>query len=241
MGLPLIASELCKNYRRRSVVRAVSFAVQPGEIVGLLGPNGAGKTTSFNMACGLVACDAGSVSLGDVDVSHLPLYRRARLGLAYLAQEPTILRGLSARQNLIVALEVRGERGTQVRRGADAALERAALTQVAHVLGAQLSGGERRRLEMARALLLRPQVLLLDEPFAGVDPIAVGEIQAWIREVAAADIGVLITDHNVAETLRLCHRAYLMAQGAIISAGTPAHVVADARARAVYLGENFRL
>lgn len=241
MGLALVVANLRKNYRGRKVVDNVSFAVQPGEIVGLLGPNGAGKSTSFNMACGLTPCDSGSVMLGSADVSHLPLYGRARMGLAYLAQEPTVLRGLTARDNLIVALEVRGQRGTQARTRADGALAQAGLAHVAQVLGGQLSGGERRRLEMARALLLEPQVLLLDEPFAGVDPIAVGTIQAWIREVAGGGIGVLVTDHNVTETLRLCDRAYLMAAGAIISAGTPAHIVGDPRVRKIYLGENFRL
>lgn len=237
----LVASGLTKNFRGRCVVRDVSFGVAAQEIVGLLGPNGAGKTTSFNMVTGTIACDAGTVRLGDVDMGHLPLYRRARLGLAYLPQEPTVLLGLTALQNLQVALEIRHLPRAQVETRARDALAAAALTHVAGVKGASLSGGERRRLEMARALVLRPRVLLLDEPFAGVDPIAVGTLQKAIREVAKQGIGVLITDHNVQETLRLCDRAYLMAAGKILAAGSPESIVADREARQVYLGEHFRL
>jgi lipopolysaccharide export system ATP-binding protein len=241
MGAALEARGLKKAYRRRDVVRGVSFAVAPGEIVGLLGPNGAGKSTSFNMVAGLVQADAGEIHLGPHNLAGLPLYRRARMGLAYLAQEPTVLRGLSAQENLVVALEAQGLRGAQAHARAEVALREAELGHVAHTAGGQLSGGERRRLEMARALLLGPQVLLLDEPFAGVDPLAVGTIQASIRAVCARDIGVLITDHNVAETLRLCDRAYIMADGAIVASGTAAAIVADPVAQRLYLGEGFRL
>jgi lipopolysaccharide export system ATP-binding protein len=241
MGAILRAMGLSKAYRRNLVVRDVSFEVHPGEIVGLLGPNGAGKTTSFNMTTGLIAQDRGRVTLGQTDLGHLPLYRRARLGLAYLAQEPTVLRGLSARDNLVVALQSQNVAQGAIAQRVDEALSQAALLHVAQVPGGLLSGGERRRLEMARALLLGPQVLLLDEPFAGVDPIAVGTIQTSIRDVAQAGIGVLVTDHNVTETLRLCHRAYLMAAGAIIAAGTPAQIVANPVARRLYLGESFTL
>jgi len=242
MAAPVLCARgLSKAYQRRQVVRDVTFDVGPAEIVGLLGPNGAGKTTSFNMVTGTILADRGTVTLGDADLRGLPLYRRARLGLAYLPQEPTVLVGLTAEQNLQVALEIQGHDRRTLKARVGQALEEASLAHVAQVRGGSLSGGERRRLEMARALLLRPKVLLLDEPFAGVDPIAVASLQESIRAVAKRGIGVLITDHNVQETLRLCDRAYLMAAGAILAAGRPESIVADAAVRKVYLGEHFRL
>ena len=242
MATPVLrARGLSKTYQRRQVVRDVTFEVGPAEIVGLLGPNGAGKTTSFNMVTGTIRADQGTVTLGHDDLRGLPLYRRARLGLAYLPQEPTVLVGLTAQQNLQVALEIQGHDRRTLQNRVHEALEEASLAHVAHVRGSSLSGGERRRLEMARALLLRPKVLLLDEPFAGVDPIAVASLQQSIRAVAKRGIGVLITDHNVQETLRLCDRAYLMAAGTILAAGRPESIVADAAVRKVYLGEHFRL
>lgn len=241
MAAALRAQGLSKTYRRRQVVRDVSLEVHPAQIVGLLGPNGAGKTTSFNMVAGLTTADGGDVFLGDHNLRGLPLHRRARLGLAYLPQEPTVLAGLTAAQNLTVALEILGYPRRDIAPRVAEALQDAALHHVACVPGASLSGGERRRLEMARALLLEPKVLLLDEPFAGVDPIAVAALQASIREVAKRGIGVLITDHNVQETLRLCDRAYLMAQGTIIASGRPEDIVADATVRRVYLGDRFKL
>ena len=232
---------LRRRFGRREVVRGVSFKVGGGEIVGLLGPNGAGKTTSFNMVAGLLTADAGEVRLGGTDLCRLPLWRRVRFGLGYLPQEPTVLRGLSATDNLLVALEAQGAPRRAAYPRAKEALERAGLAHVASVLGQALSGGERRRLEMARALLCGPQVLLLDEPFAGVDPIAVGELQASVRAVARSGVGVLVTDHNAQETLRLCDRAYLIAGGEIVAEGDPTQLVANPVARRLYLGEQFSL
>lgn len=245
MGATLVAKHLRKSYRRRHVVADVSFAVEPGEIVGLLGPNGAGKTTSFNIVAGLLRGDAGSVTLGAHELANMPLWRRARLGLGYLPQEATVFRGLSARENLLAVLEAQpGQRRVAsggMREHADAVLAQYNLLHVADSLGAALSGGERRRLEMARALLPDPQVLLLDEPFAGVDPIAVAEIRGFIQRVRDRGIGVLLTDHNVRETLGICSRAYLIAEGRIVLAGTPEEMVQNAAARQSYLGEDFKL
>lgn len=239
----LEAQGLCKSYRRRRVVGDVSFVVEPGEIVGLLGPNGAGKSTSFNIVAGLVRPDGGTVTLAGRVLDGLPLYRRAQLGLGYLPQEPTVFRGLSVIDNLLAILEIchplaaRNERLTR----AEALLRQFNLDTVRDSKGAQLSGGERRRVEMARALIPEPAVVLLDEPFAGIDPIAVGEIKGFIRAMAARDIGVLLTDHNVRETLGICDRAYLISTGRILLAGTPAEIVADERARETYLGRDFVL
>lgn len=232
---------LRRRFGRREVVRGVSLTVAAGEIVGLLGPNGAGKTTSFNLVAGLLAADAGEVHLGGEDLCRLPLWRRVRRGLGYLPQEPTVLRGLSATDNLLVALEAQGLAFGEARARAADALVRAGLAHVGDVLGQALSGGERRRLEMARALLCGPQVLLLDEPFAGVDPIAVGELQTSVRAVAASGVGVLVTDHNAQETLRLCDRAYLIAGGTIVAEGPPEALVNNPTARKLYLGEHFCL
>jgi lipopolysaccharide export system ATP-binding protein len=241
MGAVLRATNLCKAYRRRLVVHNVSFEVQPGEIVGLLGANGAGKTTSFNIAAGLVRQDSGSVVLGDHDLGRLPLYRRARLGLGYLPQEPTVFRGLTARQNLLAVLEIQGKAVQACAQQAEALLHDYNLMHVEGTKGCDLSGGERRRLEMARALVVEPQVLLLDEPFAGVDPIAVAEIKRFIVAVRQRGIGVLLTDHNVRESLKICDRAYLMHAGEIILSGPPTLLVQDPQAQALYLGKDFCL
>ncbi|MBN1960383.1 MAG: LPS export ABC transporter ATP-binding protein [Deltaproteobacteria bacterium] len=237
----LIAENLSKSYRRRRVVRDVSFDVSKGEIVGLLGPNGAGKTTSFNIVAGLLPPDAGNVRLDQNELGHLPLYQRARLGLGYLPQEPTVFRGLSVRDNFIAILQSQGLNRTNCQSRSQEIIESFNLTTVANNLGSQLSGGERRRVEMARTLIPSPKVVLLDEPFAGVDPIAVAEIRGFIMTMRERGIGVLLTDHNVRETLRICDRAYIISEGAILLAGTPIQIVADPEARRTYLGQDFKL
>ena len=241
MTAVLRAEHLSKSYRRRTVVRDVSFDLAAGEIVGLLGPNGAGKTTSFNLVAGLLPPDAGTVRLGEHELSREPLYRRARLGLGYLPQEPTVFRGLTVLDNFVAILEAQGLSRADCVREAKDLLARFNLEHVTENLGSQLSGGERRRVEMARALIPKPKVVLLDEPFAGVDPIAVAEIRGFITAMRDQGIGVLLTDHNVRETLRICDRAYIISEGAILLSGTPAHIVSDATARRTYLGQDFKL
>jgi lipopolysaccharide export system ATP-binding protein len=237
----LSAEGLVKSYRGRRVVDGVSFHVAPGEVVGLLGPNGAGKTTSFNMVVGLVVPEHGKVLLGGTDLTRLPMHRRARLGVGYLPQEASIFRKLTVRQNFTGVLEaLRVGKAERVRR-AEALIEEFKLEKVAESLGEQLSGGERRRAEVARSLLSSPRYILFDEPFAGVDPIAVGELQRLIGSLRERGIGILITDHAVREALGICNRAYILSAGAILEAGTPAEIAASPRARAVYLGEKFRL
>ncbi|MBS1151077.1 MAG: transporter ATP-binding protein [Myxococcaceae bacterium] len=238
----LEASGLVKAYRARRVVDGVAFNVRPGEVVGLLGPNGAGKTTSFNLVVGLIAPDAGSVRLDGVELGGLPMHQRAKRGLGYLPQEPSIFRRLTVRQNLLAVLELQkglssAERNTR----ADALLTEFGLEAVAQSLGETLSGGERRRAEIARCLLPAPRFILFDEPFAGVDPINVGELQREIVRLKAKGLGVLITDHNVRDTLAICDRAYVLAGGKILEAGTPSELASSPRARSVYLGENFKL
>ena len=238
----LEASGLVKAYRARRVVDGVAFNVRPGEVVGLLGPNGAGKTTSFNLVVGLIAPDAGSVRLDGVELGGLPMHQRAKRGLGYLPQEPSIFRRLTVRQNLLAVLELQpglssAERNTR----ASALLAEFGLEAVAQSLGETLSGGERRRAEIARCLLPAPRFILFDEPFAGVDPINVGELQREIVRLKAKGLGVLITDHNVRDTLAICDRAYVLAGGKILEAGTPAELASSPRARSVYLGENFKL
>ena len=241
MTARLEARGLTKSYRGRRVVDQVSFDVGPGEVVGLLGPNGAGKTTSFHCVVGLVNPEGGTVHLAGRDLSGLPLHGRARLGLGYLPQEPSIFRKLSVRDNLLLVLEGRGL-GTQERNArADAQLTEFGLTRVALSLGETLSGGERRRAEIARLLLSEPQFVLFDEPFAGVDPIAVAELQKLIATLKKKGLGILITDHAVRETLHACDRAVLLVEGKLLEAGTPAEIAASERARAVYLGERFTL
>jgi len=242
MSGPLLqARGLEKSYRGRKVVQGVSLEVAPGEVVGLLGPNGAGKTTSFNMVVGLVKPEAGQVLLGDADLTRLPMHRRARLGVGYLPQEASIFRKLTVRQNFTGVLEALGVGKREREARAEALLAEYRLEKVADSLGETLSGGERRRAEVARSLLSNPRYILFDEPFAGVDPIAVGELQRLIGGLRDRGIGVLITDHNVREALGICGRAYILSSGTILEAGTPAEIAASPRARAVYLGDKFRL
>ncbi|MCI0571727.1 MAG: LPS export ABC transporter ATP-binding protein [Myxococcaceae bacterium] len=242
MSSVLLAEGLQKRYRRRTVVDGVRVEVRQGEVVGLLGPNGAGKTTTFNMVVGMVAPDAGRVSLDGKDLTRLPMHRRAREGLGYLPQESSIFRRLTVRENFLAVLELQnGLSRLERERRADALLEEFGLTHVTDSLGETLSGGERRRAEIARSLIPGPRFILFDEPFAGVDPINVGDLQRQMSALRERGLGVLITDHNVQDTLRICDRAYIIAQGRILEEGRPADVAASPRARAVYLGERFRL
>lgn len=238
----LTARDLRKSYRSRPAVAGVSLEVSPGEIVGLLGPNGAGKTTCFYMIVGLVAPDSGTVALDDTDITQAGMPQRARMGLGYLPQEASVFRKLSVQDNLRAILETRRDLSPDAR---EARLERLLgdlhIGHIRTTLGAALSGGERRRVEIARALVIEPRFMLLDEPFAGVDPITVIDIQRIIRDLAARDIGVLITDHNVREMLGICHRAYIVNEGEVLAAGTPETILADERVRAVYLGDAFQL
>jgi len=237
----LEATGLVKSYRGRRVVDGVSFRVAPGEVVGLLGPNGAGKTTSFNITVGLVRPDAGAVRLGGQDLTRLPMHLRARRGLGYLPQEASVFRKLTVRQNFTAVLEALGVGRSARETRADALLDEFHLRTVEGSLGEQLSGGERRRAEVARSLLSDPSFILFDEPFAGVDPIAVAELQRLIGSLRERGIGVLLTDHAVREALGICDRAYILSSGTILEEGTPAHIARSERARAVYLGEKFRL
>jgi lipopolysaccharide export system ATP-binding protein len=242
MSDALVAEGLQKTYGTRRVVDGVSFTVQPGEVVGLLGPNGAGKTTSFSMVIGLVQPDAGSVRLGTRELASLPMHQRARAGLGYLPQEASIFRKLTVRDNMIAVLELdpsltKAQRASS----ADQIIAEFGLTHVAGSLGETLSGGERRRAEIARSLLPKPRFMLFDEPFAGVDPINVGELQKEIARLRDRGLGVLITDHNVRDTLRICDRAYIIAAGRILEEGTPQAIASSERARSVYLGADFSL
>ncbi len=233
--------ELTKSYSGRTVVRRVSIDVASGEIVGLLGPNGAGKTTTFYMTVGLTAPDSGRVELDGRDVTRDPMYVRARKGIGYLPQEPSIFRGLTVEQNILAILETTGaDRETRRRRTADLLAE-LGLTALAESPAFTLSGGERRRAEITRALVMEPRFILLDEPFAGIDPIAVTEIQKIVFHLKERGIGVLMTDHNVRETLRITDRAYIVHDGAIFRSGTPMELAADEDVRRIYLGTDFRL
>lgn len=237
----LRAEGLVKAYRRRKVVDGVRFSVREGEVVGLLGPNGAGKTTSFNMVVGLTQADRGQVFLDEADLTSLPMHRRARLGVGYLPQEASIFRKLTVRQNFLAVLELNPALDRAKREArADELIREFGLERVANDLGETLSGGERRRTEIARSLIPGPRFILFDEPFAGVDPINVGELQAQIQSLRARGLGILITDHNVQDTLRICDRAYIIAQGQILEEGTPMEIARSEKARAVYLGERFR-
>jgi lipopolysaccharide export system ATP-binding protein len=237
----LQATGLAKSYKSRQVVRDLSLELMSGEVVGLLGPNGAGKTTAFYMIVGLVPCDAGRIRLGDVDVTLMPMHRRAQLGLGYLPQEASVFRKLSVEDNLKAILETRDmERAAREER-LEQLLEELRIGHVRKSLGLALSGGERRRVEIARALAAEPRFMLLDEPFAGVDPLSVLDIQRIIRELTHRGIGVLITDHNVRETLGVCARAYIVNQGTVIASGSAEEVLANPQVREVYLGESFRL
>jgi lipopolysaccharide export system ATP-binding protein len=238
----LLAEGLEKTFRRRKVVQGVSFHVSQGEVVGLLGPNGAGKTTSFNMVVGLVGPDAGRVRVDGEDLTSLPMHRRALRGLGYHPQEASIFRKLTVRQNFLAVLELQKGLNKAARdKRAQELLEEFGLGHVADSFGETLSGGERRRAEIARSLIPQPRFILFDEPFAGVDPINVGDLQRQIALLKSRGLGVLITDHNVQDTLGICDRAYIIAQGQILEEGTPEQIASSARARAVYLGERFRL
>lgn len=232
---------LMKRYGRRTVVDDVSFDIRQREIVGLLGPNGAGKTTSFYMAVGLVQPDGGHVFIDDTDVTNLPMYLRARAGIGYLAQEASVFRKLTVRENVEGVLEMHTKDRDFIRSKADALIEELHLTKVQHQAGFTLSGGERRRCEIARALATAPDFILLDEPFAGVDPIAVRDIQQLIAQLRDRGLGILITDHNVRETLKITDRAYIMYAGAILKSGTAEELVKDDRIRQIYLGDDFTL
>jgi lipopolysaccharide export system ATP-binding protein len=238
----LIARGLRKRYKQREVVKDFGLSLDAGEVVGLLGPNGAGKTTCFYMIVGLVPADAGEILLDGTDLTALPMHGRARLGVGYLPQEASIFRKLTVAQNILAILELRGDldRRSRERELADL-LDELQVGHVANSLGASLSGGERRRVEIARALAGKPRLMLLDEPFAGVDPISVGEIQKIVRHLKSRGIGVLITDHNVRETLGICDRAYILNDGAVLAKGTPQAVLENREVRRVYLGESFRL
>ena len=238
----LSAQGLQKSFRARHVVRDFGFSIREGEVIGLLGPNGAGKTTCFYMVVGLIAADAGKITLDKRDITGLPMHTRARLGIGYLPQEASVFRRLSVADNIMAVLELRqGLTRQQRHEEQESLLEELKIAHIAGQKGVTLSGGERRRVEIARALASKPRYMLLDEPFAGVDPISVGEIQRIVRHLRDRGIGVLITDHNVRETLGICDRAYILNEGAVLARGTPAHLLADAKVREVYLGHEFRL
>jgi lipopolysaccharide export system ATP-binding protein len=237
----LAVRNLSKRYRHREVVKGVSLDIGAGEVVGLLGPNGAGKTTIFYMMVGLVAADRGEVTLDGQDVTRLPMHRRARMGLGYLPQEPSVFRKLTVRENILAFLEETplsaGEREERLTR----LLGDMRISHVAETAGLSLSGGERRRVEIARALVMSPSFLLLDEPFAGIDPISVSDLQQIILGLKEKGIGVIITDHNVRDTLKVCDRAYIISEGEILLAGNPEEIAASARVREIYLGDEFTL
>jgi len=238
----LHATDLTKAYRHREVLKGVTIEVATSEVVGLLGPNGAGKTTCFYLLVGLIAADAGRITLGGQDITLMPMHGRARRGLSYLAQEPSVFRKLSANENLLAILETRGDLSRREREGRSLELlEELGIAHLDQSLAMSLSGGERRRLEIARALAVDPRVMLLDEPFAGVDPIAVRDIKQIVSHLRSRGIGVLITDHNVRETLDICDRAYIISEGRVIAEGTPQALIDNAEVRAVYLGEHFSL
>jgi lipopolysaccharide export system ATP-binding protein len=238
----LSARDLIKSYKKRQVVKGFRFSLQTGEVVGLLGPNGAGKTTSFYMIVGLVAADGGHVFLDDQEITQMPMHARAQLGLSYLAQEPSIFRKLTAWENVMAIIETRpGIAKADRAPRCEELLDDLSIGHLRDIPAMSLSGGERRRLEIARALAVEPRFILLDEPFAGVDPISVGEIQRIIVGLAERQIGVLITDHNVRETLGICDRAYIVSEGIVLAEGTPQHILEHEEVRSVYLGENFRM
>jgi len=238
----LIAENLSKKFKSREVVKDISFSINSGEVVGLLGPNGAGKTTAFYMVVGLIAADRGRVSLNDKDVTVLPMHQRARLGLGYLPQEASIFRKLTVAKNILAILETRAELQRADReRVLEELLEELHISHIRNNVGLSLSGGERRRVEIARCLAIEPSFILLDEPFAGVDPISILDIQKIIKHLSSRGIGVLITDHNVRETLGICERAYILNQGKMIAAGKPKDVLRNKQVRKVYLGDNFEM
>lgn len=238
----LSARNLAKRYRARQVVKDVSLSVNSGEVVGLLGPNGAGKTTSFYMLVGLIACDRGTIRLNEQDLTHYPMHLRAGMGLGYLPQEASIFRKLTVENNIMAVLEVQpGLKRAQRRQRLETLLQDLHVAHLRDNSGMSLSGGERRRVEIARALAAEPRFILLDEPFAGIDPLSVIDIQNIINHLRSLDIGVLITDHNVRETLGICDRAYIVNEGSIIAEGSPESVLHNEQVRDVYLGHAFRL
>jgi lipopolysaccharide export system ATP-binding protein len=242
LSKPILAARgLRKRYGDREVLCGVDLRVEPGEIVGLLGPNGAGKTTTFNLIVGEVRPSEGRVFLGDREITELPMFRRARLGITYLPQEPSIFRRLTVADNLNAILETVEDKPAIRRERLHELLQELGLSDKGHLRGAALSGGERRRVEVARALVLEPKFMLLDEPFSGIDPIAVGEIQKVVEQLRARGIGIVVTDHNVRETLSICDRAYIIKDGVILREGAPAAIAADATVREIYLGQNFQL
>jgi lipopolysaccharide export system ATP-binding protein len=239
----LRAESLGKRYRSRQVVADLSLEVSSGEVVGLLGPNGAGKTTAFYMIVGLVPCDSGRIWLDERELTALPMHRRARLGLGYLPQEASVFRKLSVEDNIRAVLETRDDLDHEpaLEAALDSLLDELHIGHIRENIGMSLSGGERRRVEIARALAAEPRFILLDEPFAGVDPISVDDIQRIIRHLSARNIGVLITDHNVRETLGICSRAYIVSSGSVIASGSADDILANPEVREVYLGQDFRL
>jgi lipopolysaccharide export system ATP-binding protein len=237
----LVAQKLVKSYGRRVVVNQVELELHRGEIVGLLGPNGAGKTTTFSLIVGLERADSGRILYDGQDITSFPMYKRSRLGLGYLPQEPSVFRKLSVEDNLRAVLQLKGETNSEQAESLEALLQEFDLLKVRKQRGYELSGGERRRTEIARALALDPSFLFLDEPFAGVDPIAVGEIQEIVARLRSRNLGIVITDHNVRETLRITDRAYIMHLGEILASGTPEELADNELAREYYLGSNFSL
>lgn len=241
-GNRLEATDLAKSYKQREVVKSVSLALESGEIVGLLGPNGAGKTTCFYMIVGLIENDAGSIRLNDRAIDHLPIHQRAQLGIGYLPQEASVFRNLTVEQNILSILQLRKDLDSRQRQDRlESLLQDFQIEHIRASIGIALSGGERRRVEIARALANQPQFILLDEPFAGVDPISVVDIQTIIRQLAERGIGILITDHNVRETLGICDRAYVMGDGHILADGEPADILDNKIVRKIYLGDDFKL
>ena len=237
----LVVENLRKAYKTRAVVKDISLTIRSGEVIGLLGPNGAGKTTSFYMLVGLVPLDAGKIFLDQRDISRLPIHERAKLGLSYLPQEPSIFRKLTVSENILAILQLQDLTEEAMDAQLESLLEELHITHIRNNPAVSLSGGERRRVEIARCLACNPSFILLDEPFAGIDPIAVIDIQKIIRFLSARNIGVLITDHNVRETLGICDRAYIVNDGHVFASGIPSEIVADERVREVYLGKDFRL
>ncbi len=237
----LTVKGLKKSFRGRCVVNEICLDVRPGEVVGLLGPNGAGKTTTFQMVMGLLRSDGGEIRLGEEEITSWPMFRRSRAGLGYLSQEPSVFRQLAVRENLRLYLEAIGVRGKEASQRVEKYIADFDLGKVASSLAMTLSGGERRRLEIARAMVQNPKILLLDEPFSGVDPLAVEDIRNQIRTLSRSGIGLLMTDHNVRETLSSCDRAYIVKDGRIIEEGTPEEIARSEKARVMYLGERFRL
>lgn len=238
----LQAHNLRKSYGRRTVVTDASLSVNKGEVIGLLGPNGAGKTTCFYMIAGLVKADAGKVTLDEQDITKLPVHLRAKAGLGYLPQEASVFRKLSVSDNIRAVLQLRPELNRNQRdKQLDLLIDELQIDHIRDSLGMSLSGGERRRVEIARALAMEPRFILLDEPFAGVDPISVGDIQRIIKHLSSRGIGVLITDHNVRETLGICERAYILGNGTVLAEGTPQEVLENTQVKEIYLGDNFKI